>query len=230
MARPILRTQPLRSCLVAGALFLHGCNTAKPVESVQPARNVVVEDVPAWMQTASGADQARLGQLGRAWADALAEARKAGFRRAIAAEGRLLEPGAALPRPAPAPGSYLCRLIQIGSTAARGRAFSAAARPDFCYVGVDDRGRLWLEKQTGALRRQGYLWDDWNPNRMVFLGSLAAAEKDRPPTYGVIPGRDRIGVLERIGPLRFRLVTPAPGGRYKLEVLELTPAPTQNDE
>jgi hypothetical protein len=42
--------------------------------------------------------------------------------------------------------------------------------------------------------------------------------------------RDHIAVLERIGPLRFRLVTPNPGGRHKLEVLELTPAPTQNDE
>jgi hypothetical protein len=189
-----------------------------------------VEDVPAWMQTASAADQARLGQLARAWNDALADARKAGFRRALSAEGKLLEPGAALPRPAPAPGSYLCRPIQLGSIAARGRAFTAASKSDFCYVGVDDQGRLWLAKQTGALRRQGYLWEDWNDNRLVFLGSLATGEKDAPPSYGARPDRDHIGVIERIGPLRFRLVTPRLGGRHKLEVLELTPAPTQNDE
>jgi hypothetical protein len=97
-------------------------------------------------------------------------------------------------------------------------------------VGVDDQGRLWLAKQTGALRRQGYLWEDWNDNRMVFLGSLALGEKDPPPTYGTRLDRDHIGVIERIGPLRFRLVTPRLGGRHKLEVLELTPAPTQNDE
>jgi hypothetical protein len=65
---------------------------------------------------------------------------------------------------------------------------------------------------------------------MVFLGTFAAGEKDRPPNYGSVPQRDRIGVFERVGPLRFRLVTPAAGGRHKLEVLELTPAPTQNDE
>jgi len=128
------------------------------------------------------------------------------------------------------PGSYMCRLIQLGSTAARGRAFAAAAKPDFCYVGVDDQGRLWLAKQTGALRRQGYLWDDWTATRLVFLGSLASGARDRPPTYGSMPERDQLGVMERVGPLRFRLVTPRPGNRYKLEVLELTPAPTQNPE
>jgi hypothetical protein len=215
---------------LAGALFLHGCNAARPPEPVPPPPARAVEDVPAWMQTASAEDHSQLGRLSGVWNEALAEARKGGFKRALANEGRLLEPGAALPRPAPAPGSYMCRLIQLGSTAARGRAFAAASRPDFCFVGVDDQGRLWFAKQTGALRRQGYLWDDWNPNRLVFLGSLASGEKDRPPTYGAMAERDRIGVIERIGPLRFRLVTPSPGGRYKLEVLELTPAPTQNDE
>jgi hypothetical protein len=211
-------------------LFLHGCNAAKPPEPVRPAVVGAVEDVPAWMNTASPADQARLGQLGGAWSEALADARKAGFRRALAAEGKLLDPEAALPRPAPAPGSYMCRAVQLGSTAARGRAFAAASKPDFCYVGVDGEGRLWFAKQTGALRRQGYLWDDWNQNRLVFLGSLASGDKDTPPTYGSVPQRDHIGVLERIGPLRFRLVTAGLGGRSRLEVLELTPAPTQNDE
>ena len=229
MVRPIPHLPALGSCLVLAALVLHGCKTPQPPEPEQPAAVSAVEDVPAWMQTASPADQARLGQLGTAWSEALAAARKAGFRRAIAAEGKLLDPGAALPRPAPAPGSYLCRLIQLGSTAARGRAF-AASKADFCYVGVDDQGRLWLDKQTGALRRQGYLWDDWNQNRMIFLGALASGERDRPPTYGTVAERDRIGVIERVGPLRFRLVTPRPGGRYQLEVLELTPAPTQNEE
>jgi hypothetical protein len=182
------------------------------------------------MQTASLEDHARLGQLSAAWTEALAEARKAGFRRAVESEGKLLEPGAFLPRPSPAPGSYMCRLVQLGSTGPRGRAFAAATKPDFCFVGVDGEGRLWLDKQTGALRRQGYLWEDWNPDRMVYLGSLASGAKDRPPPYGSIPERDSIGVIERIGPLRFRLVTPHPRSRYKLEVLELTPAPIQNPE
>ncbi|HEX8214141.1 MAG TPA: DUF4893 domain-containing protein [Allosphingosinicella sp.] len=230
MVRPILHTPPLRSCLVLGLLLLHGCKTAPAPQPVQPAASGAEEDVPGWMHTASPADQARLGQLNGLWRQALGEAGKGGFRRAVAAEGRLLEPRAALPRPQPAPGSYMCRLIQLGSTVARGRAFSASSRSDFCYVGVDDEGRLWLAKQTGALRRQGYLWDDWNPNRLVFLGSLASGERDAPPTYGSMPARDRVGVMERIGPLRFRLVTPSPGGRFKLEVLELTPAPTQNEE
>lgn len=229
MARPVPTLTPLRSCLLLAASLLHGCNAAKAPQPVQPPAAAAVEEVPAWMQTASPADQARLGQLGAVWGQALAEARKAGFKRAVEAEGKLLEPGAALPRPAPAPGSYMCRLVQLGSTSARGRAFTQA-KADFCYVGVDDQGRLWLAKQTGASRRQGYLWDDWSPRRMVFLGSLASGDKDRPPGYGSIPERDRIGVIERVGPLRFRLVTPSAVGRHKLEVLELVPAPTQNEE
>jgi hypothetical protein len=230
MARPMSHFPPLRSFLILGSLVLHGCSAPKPLERAQPAPVRTAEDAPAWMRTASPGDQARLGQLGAAWTQALAEARKAGFRRAVAAEGKLLQPNAGLPRPAPAPGSYMCRSVQLGSTIARGRAYAAAARPDFCYVGVDDEGRLWLAKQTGPLRRQGYLWDDWNSNRMVFLGSNAAGERDAPPNYGAVPERDHIGIVERIGPLRFRLVTPSPAGRHKLEVLELTPAPTQNPE
>ncbi len=228
MVRPSPRLVPLRPCLVLGLVVLHSCNTPNNKEPVQRATVAAVEDAPAWMKTASPVDQARLGQLSGAWEEALVGARKVGAKQAIAAEGKLLEREAALPRPAPAPGNYMCRLIQLGPTGARGRAL-AVSKPDFCYVGVDDEGRLWLAKQTGALRRQGYLFDDWNENRLVFLGSVSKGEKDRPPTYGSSVQRDHIGVLERIGPLRFRLVTPHIGHRYKLEVLELTPAPKQND-
>ncbi|HEV2080274.1 MAG TPA: DUF4893 domain-containing protein [Allosphingosinicella sp.] len=220
---------PLLPCLLFGALLLHGCKTpSAPSPAEQPRAAVVAEQVPAWRRTASGDDQGRVDQLAQAWDEALAEAGK-GSKRALTAEGKLLDPGAGLPRPAPAPGSYMCRLIQLGSTSPRVRPF-AAAKPVFCYVGVDSDGRLWLAKQTGPFRRQGYLWDDRDPNRMIFLGSLASGAKDPPPTYGVLPDRDQGGVLERIGPLRFRLVTPRPASGHKLEVLELTPAPSQLDQ
>lgn len=224
-ASPLARLLP---CLLLGGLLLHGCKTPSPPPVERPEPSAAVEQGPAWRRTASAEDQRRVDQLAQAWEEALAEAAKSS-RRALAAEGKLLEPDSALPRPAPAPGSYMCRLIQLGSTSPRVRAF-AASKPVFCFVGVDDQERLWLAKQTGPLRRQGYLWEDRDPRRMVFLGSLASGAKDPPPTYGAIPSRDQGGVLERIGPLRFRLVTPRPPGGHKLEVLELTPAPTQLDE
>ena len=232
MGRIVHATLPLRplpSCLLAAALLLHGCNAARTSARPQPKAAIIVEPIPDWQAEASVADVDRLSQLGRTWGQALAEAAKAGFKRAVAAEGNLLDPGAGLLRPAPAPGSYMCRMIELGSTSPRTRPFSTS-RPTFCYVGVDSQNRLWLSKQTGALRRQGYLWEDVNPRRMVFLGALAAGQSDRAPSYGSSPGRDVGAVLERIGPLRFRLVTPRTGGGHRLEVLELTPAPVQHEE
>ena len=226
--RSVYPFAPLLPCFILGAL-LHGCKTAPaPPPAEEPRVTVAAEQVPAWRRTASAEDQGRVDQLTQAWEEALAEAAK-GSKRAVAAEGTLLDPDAALPRPAPAPGSYMCRLIQLGSTSPRVRAF-AAAKPVFCYVGVDSEDRLWLAKQTGPFRRQGYLWDDRDPRRMIFLGSLASGAKDPPPSYGALPDRDQGGVLERIGPLRFRLVTPRPSSGHKLEVLELTPAPAQLNE
>jgi hypothetical protein len=189
----------------------------------------VVEEVPDWIRTASSADVDRIGRLASVWKQALDEARSAGFRRSVAAEGLLLDPGAGLLRPTPAPGSYSCRMLQLGSATPRTRPFSAA-QSGFCYVGVDAQNRLWLSKQTGAFRRQGYLWEDVDPRRLIFLGGIASGGGDRPPPYGSRPEADTASVLERIGPLRFRLVTARSSGNYRLEVLELTPAPTQPDE
>lgn len=224
----IFRTGLAHCFIPAAALLLHGCNTAPRGKPTPPApQPMVVEQVVDWQRTALPEDIQRLGSLNQAWAEALEGAAKAGFKRSVAEEGKLLEPGAGLPRPAPAPGSYMCRLIQFGSTAARGRAF-AASKASFCYVGVDDDGRLWLARQTGALRREGYLWEDTNRQRMIYLGTLAKGAKDAAPSYGV-PERSRGAVFERIGPLRYRLVTPWPPG-FKLEVMELTPAPLQRED
>lgn len=221
----VSRSIGLRACLLAAAVLVHGCGTTKEQQIEAPAPEV--EQVPEWQRTASPNDMDRLDRVDQAWEEALTAARKS-FRRSIAAEGTLLEPNAALARAEPAPGSYMCKLIQIGSTERRGRAY-AAGRPTFCYVGVDEEDRLWLARQTGPLRRQGFLWEDDNRRRMIFLGSLARGAKDAPATYGAAPDRDTAGIFERIGPMRYRLVTPWPTG-FKLEVLELTPAPIQRDE
>lgn len=223
----ILRSRNLLYPLLGAALLLHGCGTTRDpqVEIETPVREV--EEIPEWERTASPADLDRLNMLDQAWTEALGTARKS-YRRSIAAQGKLLEPDAALARPEPAPGSYMCKLIQIGSSERRGRAY-AASKPAFCYVGLDEEDRLWLAKQTGALRRQGFLWEDDEKRRMIFLGSLARGSKDAPEPYGTAPERDTAGIFERIGPMRYRLVTPAPKG-FKLEILELTPAPVQRDE
>lgn len=216
------------AALVLALFCLPACQPlATPPVGPAPAPAVVVEEMPEWQQRAAPSDIGRLERLDDAWRDALSDAQAAGFARQIAAEGRLLQPDAALASPAPTPGSYTCRVIRLGG-AGRGRAFQAF-RPFFCYVGTDG-DLLSITKQTGSERPGGYLWPDDRAERLVFLGSVALGTEDMPLPYGEDPARDMIGAFERVGPFRFRLVVPWPRSASKLDVFELTPAPAQRTE
>jgi len=177
-----------------------------------------------WKAVATGADESRLDRLGLAWQEALADARKSNpgdVRR----EGNLLLPRAALPRPAPTPGSYNCRLIKLGKATPKSKAFESF-RPFFCYVEVEG-DLLTIVKQTGSQRPAGRLWLDDDPKRLVFLGSLALGNEDQPLAYGDDPKRNMAGVFERIAPFKWRLVIPWPQSTSKLDVFELTPVAQQ---
>ena len=177
------------------------------------------------MAIASAADVRRLANVTGAWAAGLADARKAGFISAIRDEGRLLQTGAALPRPAPTPGSYNCRMIRLGA-ADKGQAAFEKFKPFFCYVEVEG-DLLTIVKQTGSTRPAGRLWEDDNPERLVFLGSLALGDEQQPMAYGEDAKRDMAGIFERIAPFRWRLVIPWPQDGAKLNVFELTPVAEQ---
>ena len=174
----------------------------------------------AWKAVATAADEDRLARLGLAWQEALDEAGKtnaADIRR----EGKLLLPRSALPRPEPTPGSYNCRLIKLGKATLKSKPYETF-KPFFCYVEVED-DLLTIVKQTGSQRPAGRLWADDDSTRLVFLGSLALGDETAPIAYGDDPKRDMAGVLERIGPFRWRLVIPWPQSTSKLDVFELTP-------
>ena len=208
---------------VALVATLSGCETAKP--KLPPGVHPTVEVAAplkseAWKAVATAQDQDRIARLGLAWQEALADAGKtnaADIRR----EGKLLLPRSALPRPAPTPGSYNCRLIKLGKAAPASKAYESF-KPFFCYVEVED-DLLTIVKQTGSQRPAGRLWEDDDPTRLVFLGSLALGNEDQPLAYGDDPKRNMAGVLERIGPFRWRLVIPWPQSTSKLDVFELTP-------
>jgi hypothetical protein len=226
------RQRPARSAALTGlalaalALNLAGCATKPTVPpSVHPS--VTVEPPKksdAWRQVATQADEDRLARLDSAWQQALTEAGKS-FSAENRKEGTLLKRSAALPRPAPTPGSYNCRLIKLGAATPKTRAFESF-KPFFCYVEVEG-DLLTIVKQTGSQRPAGRLWEDDNPERLVFLGSLALGSEDQPIAYGDDPKRDMAGVLERIGPFRWRLVIPWPQSTSKLDVFELTPVAQQ---
>jgi len=210
-----------RGALVA-LVLLAGCATKPRLPAgMHPSVEVGAPlKSEAWKAVATAADQDRIGRLGLAWQEALAEAKKTDETE-IRKEGKLLLPRSALPRPAPTPGSYNCRMIALGKATPKGKSFESF-KPFFCYVEVEG-DQLTIVKQTGSQRPAGRLWEDDDPNRMIFLGSLALADEDQPLAYGDDPKRNMAGVFERIGAFRWRLVIPWPQSDSKLEVFELTP-------
>jgi hypothetical protein len=174
----------------------------------------------AWKAIATAEDKDRLARLGLAWQEAIDDANKTDAAE-VRREGKLLMPRSGLPRPDPTPGSYNCRLIKLGKATLKSKSFETF-KPFFCYVEVEDN-LLTIVKQTGSQRPAGRLWEDDDPNRLVFLGSLALGNEDQPLAYGDDPKRNMAGVLERIGPFRWRLVIPWPQSTSKLDVFELTP-------
>ncbi|GAA3904477.1 hypothetical protein GCM10022276_23860 [Sphingomonas limnosediminicola] len=221
-----VRTRVRLGTLIAVALLASGCETkptrppgVRPVVTVEPPAKS-----EAWKKLATAADQNRIARLDSAWQQALTEAGKS-FTGEIRKEGALLKPQAALPRPAPTPGSYNCRLIKLGQAVPKTRAYESF-KPFFCYVEVEG-DLLTIVKQTGSQRPAGRLWEDDSSERLIFLGSLALGDEQMPVAYGDDPKRDMAGVLERIAPFKWRLVIPWPQSTSKLDVFELTPVAQQ---
>lgn len=205
---------------------LAGCQTRpKLPPGVRPSVEVGAPlKSDAWKAVATAADQDRLARLGLAWQQALADAKRSNPAD-VRKEGKLLLPRASLPRPAPTPGSYNCRLIKLGKATSKSKSYEIF-KPFFCYVEVEG-DLLTIVKQTGSQRPAGRLWEDDDPDRLVFLGSLALGDEQQPVAYGEDPRRDMAGVLERIGPFKWRLVIPWPQSTSTLDVFELTPVAEQ---
>ena len=212
----------IMTAVAAAAAIVAGCETRpKPPPGIRPSVEVGAPlRSEAWKSVATAADEDRLARLGLAWQQALDDAKKSNTAD-VRREGKLLLPRSALPRPDPTPGSYNCRLIKLGQATPRSKPYETF-KPFFCYVEVED-DLLTIVKQTGSQRPAGRLWQDDDATRLVFLGSLALGDETVPVAYGDDPKRDMAGVLERIGPFRWRLVIPWPQSTSKLDVFELTP-------
>ena len=203
----------------AAASALAGCAALTRPPEARPT--VTLEPGEPWRRVATIRDEQMLNQLGASWSEALAQARAAGFGRALARWDGLFEPGAALPRPSPSPGAYSCRVFTLGASAPRARAF-IAGREAFCFVGVEE-GQLSFTADLLPVRIGGYLWEQEGATEITFLGSSARGRSSALPPYGAVAASDVPGVFERIGEFRYRLVLASPllGGR--MAVLELRP-------
>lgn len=214
---PILARLGFGAVALAVCTLIGGCQIRSDVRS----RAVVELHEPGWRDMLQSADQARLLAIETSWATALEQARRGGFTRRIASEGALLDPRAGLSRAEPAPGSYRCRLIRIKPGSRRVPALVIRG-PYFCDVGASPE-LLSLSQQTGPERPSGHLWED-SDSRMVFIGAAAHGREGSPPAYGDRADRNVVGVFERVGQFRYRLVVPAPESGATLEILELIPA------
>lgn len=179
------------------------------------------DDIPAdWHRVATTADRARLRTTRQAWIEALAKARAAGQGRAIAAQGALFDPDGVLIGAKPPPGDYRCRVFKLGAQRPGNRDF--AAYPAFrCRIDTEG-GMLSFYKIGGGQRPVGLVFDDGR-YRQIFLGTLSFGDEGLPIDYGRDDNRDMAGIVERVGPRRWRMVLPYPHFESLLDVVELVP-------
>ena len=174
-----------------------------------------------WREAATNDDRERLRQWRAAFAEALATAGRSGYGDAIAREGELLQPDAALGGAAIPNGEYRCRVIKVGARSEG--LLDYIAYPYFrCRVKQSETAQS-LTKLTGSQRMTGRILPG-DSMRQVFLGTLVLGDETRALEYGSDRERDVAGYIERIGPRRWRLVMPRPHFESKLDVLELIPA------
>lgn len=209
----------MRRALLA-TLSLAAALGACTMPNARPARagaSVTMEPGEAWRGIATAEDATRVDAVADAWRRATERVGPA-TRKAIAAEGALLDPAAALDHPELSPGSYSCRVLRLQG--GRLRSFPA----QFCYVQSSDGKALALAKQTGSDLPAGVLYPG-GERRYVFLGARQNTAGDTSLAYGADRSRDVAGVVERVAPFRWRLVLPRDG--RDLDILELTPVPVE---
>lgn len=205
--------------LLLPVVLLAACQPLAPPPAAHPV--ATIEEAEEWRSVASAEGAAALDRLPETWTEVQSEMRSSRLARRAEAEGDLLDPRVALPRAAPAPGPYMCRLIRLAATSPRARPWLETGG-FYCFVGVDG-GRLSLTVEGGPERLGGYLWEERDGARAVFLGS-AARGRGRLGAYGDSPATDAVGLVERLGDFRYRLTLPARGD-HRLSVYELVAAP-----
>ena len=196
---------------LALALFALAACAPKAIGTARPAD---------WRAAATNNDREKLRDWRSAFVEGLAEARAAGHASAIAAEGALLEPDAALGGPIPN-GEFRCRATKLGAKTPGMLPY--VAYPAFrCRIQQDGNVQDFA-KLTGSQRPVGLIYPG-DSLRQVFLGTMMLGDETRAMQYGLDPDRDVAAFVERIGERRWRMVIPRPAFESDTDVIELVPA------
>ena len=192
-----------------------------PAAGEAKAPKTAIVTTPDWRAIAKRDDLRRLRTWRDAFVEALAEVQASGDGARVDAEGKLLDPDAALDGPAIPAGRYRCRTLKLGSAGKGGLGLIAYPAFD-CRIGMQGEA-ITFEKLGGSQRPTGRLYPG-GLRRQVFLGTLVLGDEIRALGYGRDATRNMAGALERIGPQRWRLVLPYPRFESTLDVIELVPA------
>lgn len=212
----------LPAAAFAAALLMAGCATTPPPPPPPPPPSGETVQLD-WQAAIQEYDRDRLVRLEDAWQTALNQAMRDGHESKLRALGNLADADTALRDPLPRPGAYRCRTIKLGARD-NGPGLTYVAYGWFaCKVERTSRGGLKLTKTTGSQRQTGLLFPD-NERGGVFLGAMALGSEPPARAYGLNRDRDVVGVIERIGPTRWRLAQPWPRYESNLDLLEIIPA------
>lgn len=213
-----------RACLLLLTAGLCGCSSGRGAEpqSLQPLTRAEAID---WRSIATESDRARIRQWRTAWVRGLNKAEASGHAAALAREGPLVRPDAAIAWETPPPGDYKCRTIKIGAQSEA--MLDYVAYPAFDCRIREENGVLSFAKLSGSQRPLGLFLPDTS-RRMVFLGTLQLGDERRALQYGRDRERDMAAVVERVGEQRWRIVFPYPHFESIVDILELVPAIKEN--
>lgn len=171
-----------------------------------------------WRTVATTQDRGRLRGWRGAWISALAQVPGS----LVAREPVLFNPDRSLPGAVPPAGAYRCRTFKLGARSGAGPVYTAYGW-FACRIGLDETGALRIAKLTGSQRPSGRIYSD-SDMRAVFLGTMQLGDETVPISYGRDASRDMAGLIERIGPRRWRIVLPYPKFESVLDVVEIVPA------
>ena len=129
---------------LCAALTLSACSGGSGEKNEVRARAAAID----WREIATANDRARLRQWRTAWMQGIGKAEAAGHRTALAGEGALLQPDAAMAWESPPAGMYDCRVLKIGAKNDVGLDY--VAYPPFdCRLRVEN-GTMSFAKLSGS--------------------------------------------------------------------------------